>query len=85
LQGTIVSVDLFYDADERARGHGAVAVEMEAAALFAKGAAASIAVACLLTVSDTFDAQQARMRIDDESLLGAAETMGRVAIAALER
>jgi DeoD family purine-nucleoside phosphorylase len=83
LQGTIVSVDLFYDTDERTHGPDAVAVEMEAAALFAKGAAASIAVACLLVVSDTFDAQQARVRIDDESLLSAAETMGRVAIAAL--
>jgi uridine phosphorylase len=83
LQGTIVSVDLFYDTDERAHGPEALAVEMEAAALFAKGAAASIAVACLLIVSDTFDAQQARVRIDDESLLSAAETMGRVAIAAL--
>lgn len=83
LQGTIVSVDLFYDTDERAFAQDALAVEMEAAALFAKGAAASVPVACLLTVSDIFDAHGARVRIDDEALLSAAETMGRVAIAAL--
>ena len=83
MQGTIVSVDLFYDADERTLGRDAVAVEMEAAALFAKGAAASARVACLLTVSDTFDAHGARVRIDEDALLSAAEKMGRVAIAAL--
>jgi nucleoside phosphorylase len=60
-----------------------VAVEMEAAALFAKGAAASVPVACLLAVSDTFDARGARVHIDDKALLSAAETMGRVAIATL--
>ena len=83
-QGTIVSVDLFYGGgEERTQHPDAVAVEMEAAALFAKGVAASVAVACLLTVSDTFDAHGARVRIDDERLLKAAERMGRAAIAAL--
>ncbi len=83
LQGTIVSMDLFYDADPRDLAPDAVAVEMEAAALFAKGAAASVPVACLLTVSDTFDAHGARVRIQDDAMLSAADTMGRVAIAAL--
>jgi uridine phosphorylase len=85
LLGTVVSVDLFYETGESssARHTDAVAVEMEAAALFATGAAAGVAVACVLTVSDTFDAHGARARIDDERLLGSAETMGRTAIAAL--
>jgi DeoD family purine-nucleoside phosphorylase len=83
LQGTIASVDLFYDTDERTHGPDAVAVEMEAAALFAKGAKEGVPVGCVLAVSDTFDAHGARVRIDDESLLSAAEAMGRVAIAAL--
>ncbi len=81
--GTIVSVDLFYDADGRQRTHDALAIEMEAAALFAVGAAAEVPVACVLTVSDTFDSSGARRRIDDGSLLAAAEAMGAVALGAL--
>jgi DeoD family purine-nucleoside phosphorylase len=81
--GTIVSVDLFYETGERRPHAGAIAVEMEAAALFAAGAAAQVPVACVLAVSDTFDASGARARIDDAALLAAAEEMGRAAIAAL--
>ena len=80
--GTIVSVDLFYDGG-RAADFEALAVEMEAAALFAVGAAASVPVACMLTVSDTFDSGGARRRIDDDSMLAAAERMGAAALAAL--
>jgi uridine phosphorylase len=80
--GTIVSVDLFYDSDA-ASARDALAVEMEAAALFSVGAAAGIPVACMLAVSDTFDSSGARERIDDAALLAAAETMGAAAIAAL--
>jgi uridine phosphorylase len=82
--GAVVSVDLFYGGDPREGAGDAVAVEMEAAALFAVGAAAGIAVACALTVSDTFDPAGERRRIDDELLLGVAEAMGATAIAALE-
>jgi DeoD family purine-nucleoside phosphorylase len=85
--GTIVSTDLFYeyDADRGAgwRQEGAIAVEMEASALFALGEREGIEVACLLAVSDTFDAAGARTRIDDDRLLAAAEAMGRAATAAL--
>jgi uridine phosphorylase len=81
--GTIVSVDLFYDPVPPRHPREAIAVEMEAAALFAIGAAADVPVACVLAVSDTFDAAGARERIDDESLLRAAETMGAAAVAAL--
>jgi uridine phosphorylase len=83
--GTIVSVDLFYDTSRQARAHDALAIEMEAAALFAVGAAAKVPVACALTVSDTFDSSGARQRIDDDSLLTAAEAMGAAAAGALAR
>jgi DeoD family purine-nucleoside phosphorylase len=82
--GAIVSVDLFYGGGvERTQHPDALAVEMEAAALFAAGAARGVPVACVLAVSDTFDVHGARTRIDDESLLDAAERMGRAAVAAL--
>jgi len=83
LPATVVSVDLFYETVARRADRDAVAVEMEAAALFAIGAAAGVPVACVLAVSDTFDAHGARVRIDDGQLLEAAERMGRAAIAAL--
>jgi uridine phosphorylase len=83
--GTVVSVDVFYETDSssRAREHDALAVEMEAATLFTVGAAASVAVGCLLAVTDTFDSTGARQRIDEQALLAAAERMGTAAIAAL--
>lgn len=81
--GTILSVDLFYGADGRERAPGALAVEMEAATLFTVGSSHGVAVACVLAVSDIFDAHGARQRIDDERLLAAGERMGAIAIAAL--
>jgi uridine phosphorylase len=81
--GTVVSVDLFYQPSRDWRAHEALAVEMEAAALFAVGSGAGVPVACVLTVSDTFDPGGARRRIDDHSLGAAAETMGKAAAAAL--
>ncbi len=84
---TIVSTDLFYDPDEGRNDQwlteGAIAVEMEASALFAVGERAGIEVACLLAVSDTFDAAGNRTRIEDHALVEAAEAMGRAAAAAL--
>jgi purine-nucleoside phosphorylase len=86
--GTIVSVDLFYETERQRserdrRAHEALAIEMEAAALFAAGGAARVPVACVLAVSDTFDSSGNRTRIDDHSLLSAAERMGAAAVAAL--
>jgi DeoD family purine-nucleoside phosphorylase len=85
--GRIVSTDLFYDpSPERGEAWsagGAIAVEMEAATLFAVGAAAEVPVACLLVVTDTFDTSGARTRIDDDALVGPVEAMGRTAAAAL--
>ncbi len=84
--GAVLSVDLFYEEREDHRPHGsgdALAVEMEAATLFALGAARKTAVACLLAVSDTFDpASGERRRIDDDSLLEASLRVGRAAAAA---
>jgi DeoD family purine-nucleoside phosphorylase len=88
-EGRIVSTDLFYEPQTGAdrnggwRSSGAIAVEMEASALFAVGLAAGIQVACVLAVSDTFDQNGSRARIEDAALAGAAEAMGTVAAAAL--
>ncbi|HEY2768388.1 MAG TPA: hypothetical protein VGI76_09025 [Solirubrobacteraceae bacterium] len=83
---TIVSTDLFYDPN-RDREHGwraagAVAVEMEAATLFAVGERLEVPVGCVLAVSDLIDEDQ-RVRIEDDALLVAAEAMGRAALQAL--
>jgi uridine phosphorylase len=85
--GRIVSTDLFYERDSQRNAQwsaaGALAVEMEAATLFAVGANAGIAVGCVLAVTDTFDATGNRTRIEDDALLGAVEAMGTAAAAAL--
>jgi uridine phosphorylase len=86
---TVVSTDLFYEHDharERAwRAAGAVAVEMEAATLFAVGARAGIPVGCVLAVSDLIGEHRGdgHERIDDDALLVSAEAMGRAALSAL--
>jgi uridine phosphorylase len=81
--GTIVSVDLFYESGPVGGGMDALAVEMEAATLFALGAAQSIPIACVLFVSDTFDPDGTRHRIDESTQSAAAEGVGRAAVAAL--
>jgi len=88
-RATVVSTDLFYEHDrarERAwRAEGAIAVEMEAATLFALGARAGIPVACVLTVSNVLgeDPTEQQAQIDDDALLASAEAMGRAAVSAL--
>jgi len=83
--GAVASVDLFYDGgfSSRAAGHRALAVEMEAATLFALGASAGVPVGCVLAVSDMLGPDGERVRIDDGSLVAAAERMGAAAVAAL--
>lgn len=86
--GTIVTTDLFYEPSDNGREPrwaqaGALAIEMEAAALFAVGARRGVAVACLLTVSDVFAGSE-RSRIADEPMLAASLRMGAAAVAALE-
>ncbi len=86
-RGTIATSDLFYDRDAGRsaawREAGAMAIEMEAATLLRVGELRGIRVACLLAVSDVFDAGGERRRIDAEGLLRAAERLGRVGAAAL--
>lgn len=80
--GAVISVDLFYDAD-LGGVEDALAVEMEAAALFAVGAREGVAAGCVLVVTDTFDERGARERIEDHDLQQAAEAMGHAAVGAL--
>ena len=84
--GAIVSTDLFYDAGEDRgdawREAGAIAVEMEAATLFALAARHGIAAGCVLAVSDLL-VDGRRIRIGDEQLAQAGEHVGRIAAAAL--
>ncbi len=82
-RGAVVSVDLFYESGPAGDGRDALAVEMEAASLFALGSAHAVPVACVLFVSDTFDADGTRRRIDAPTQTSAAERVGRAALAAL--
>jgi DeoD family purine-nucleoside phosphorylase len=83
--GTVVSADLFYDPDPGRAGRwiaaGAIAVEMEAATLFAVAARHGIAAACVLAVSDTLTGP--RERIDPEALERAEPALGRAGAAAV--
>ncbi len=81
--GAVVSVDLFYELGPPGAGRDALAVEMEAATLFAVGAARGVPVACTLVISDAFAADGARARIEDDELHAAAERMGSLALSAL--
>lgn len=85
-RGPVVSSDLFYDPDEaRARAWGdagALAVEMETAAVFRVAQRRGLAGACMLVVSDLAHAQ-GRRRIGDEDLAAASARMGRAAMAGL--
>jgi DeoD family purine-nucleoside phosphorylase len=79
VAGLVVSTDLFYEVDgsreSRWRSAGALAVEMEAAALFAVGARRGVAVGCVLAVSDVLGAS-GRSRISEDALRDAVERLG---------
>ena len=83
--GTVASADLFYDPDparpETWRAAGAIAVEMEAATVFAVAARRGVRAACLLAVSDELPG--AGERIDAEHLEAASKRLGGEALAAL--
>jgi len=85
LVGAVVSTDLFYDgpagSERRWLADGALAVEMEAATLFALAGRHGLRAAALLIVSDRL--LPARHRIGPEALRAAEVTMGQVAVAAL--
>lgn len=82
--GPIVSTDLFYDSRGLERGWseaGALAVEMEAATLFALAATREFETAAILVVSDLV--LPSRRRIDPDELRAAERRMGEVALRAL--
>jgi DeoD family purine-nucleoside phosphorylase len=83
--GPVVSTDLFYDgardAELRWLDAGALAVEMESAALFALGARRGLRTACLLVVSDLLVPE--RVRIEQEALRAAERRLGETALRAL--
>jgi uridine phosphorylase len=80
----VVSSDLFYDPDPgRARrwaAAGAVAVEMEAAALFTVARLRGAAAGCVLLVSDELAGAEPR-RIGDEALTRGELALGEVGLA----
>ncbi|HEY5197276.1 MAG TPA: hypothetical protein VIJ51_09645 [Solirubrobacteraceae bacterium] len=82
-RGRVVSTDLFYgEADGlrlagRLRAEGALAVDLETAALFALGARRRVAVGCVLVVADVI-LDGRRTRLDDAGLDGACERAGRL-------
>jgi DeoD family purine-nucleoside phosphorylase len=82
--GPIVTTDLFYDERELERDWseaGALAVEMEAATLFALAGARGAQAAALLVVSDIVLPE--RTRIGQEELRAAERRMGEAALRAL--
>ncbi len=83
--GPIVTSDLFYEGAEprfdRWREAGALAVEMEAAALFTVGRLRNIHVACVLVITDVLGA--GRTRIDEEGLTRLGLAVGSAGMAAL--
>jgi len=85
--GPVASTDLFYDRNPaRARawtGAGALAVEMEAATVLRVAELRGIKAGCVLTVSDVFDADGERHRIDGDALVLAVQRLGQAGAAAL--
>ena len=82
--GPVVTTDLFYDRRGLERSWsagGALAVEMECAALFALAAPGGIRAGALLVVSDLV--LPARERIGQDDLRSAEQRMGRAALRAL--
>jgi uridine phosphorylase len=85
--GLVATTDLFYEPDAgrlRAwREQGALAVEMEAAAVFAVAARRRMRVGCLLGVSDTIRDGGPPVRLDAERLAQTGLRLGRAALEAL--
>lgn len=82
-EGPAVSSDLFYDSDHRIGvwlDSGAIAVEMEAATIFAVAARRGVEAGCALLVSDIVASKQ---RIDPDALSAAELELGRLAINSL--
>ncbi len=84
--GLVASLDLFYGPDGAGRwagtepADGALAVELETAALFALGARRGIAVGCVLAVGELLGSGR---RLTDDGLAGAVERAGRLGLRGL--
>jgi DeoD family purine-nucleoside phosphorylase len=83
--GAVVSTDLFYDgapnSERRWLAAGALAVEMEAATLFALAGRRGLRAGAVLAVSDILLPE--RLRLDPEPLAAAERAMGELAVQAL--
>jgi uridine phosphorylase len=83
---TVVSTDLFYDPREHLPGQwvaeGAVAVEMEAAAVFSVARSRDARAGCLLAVTDLLAG--GRKRMDQDSVEAVGVELGAAALRALE-
>ena len=81
-RGPVVTTDLFYDPDTARqaawRARGALAVEMECAAIFAVAAERGIHAAALLLVSDLVLPARARIGVDE--LRRGEERLGHAAV-----
>lgn len=87
-RGSIATVDLFYDPEaqathERLVEAGALAIEMECAAVFAVAARRGVRAACLLGVTDVLLGGRSRMPHDEIGELG--KRLGSVAVAAVAK
>lgn len=85
--GPVLSTDLFYDAEPLIAGwrqRGAIAVEMEAATIFALAARRGVEAACvLLAVNSLVDPSVPALGADPERLHAHEAALGRLAVAAL--
>lgn len=85
--GHVATVDLFYDpkGPERYRRlylQRALAIEMEAAAIFAVAARRRVRCACLLGVTDELHGPEDRVRMTHDEIVELGEDLGKVGIAA---
>jgi uridine phosphorylase len=79
--GPVLTTDVFYGG-ERVAPADAIAVEMEAAAIFQVAAGRGLAAACVLVVTDEL-ARGDRERMDAEAVEAAGEAVGRAGASAL--
>jgi len=79
--GPVLTTDVFYGGELEAPDD-AIAVEMEAAAIFRVAERAGLAAACVLAVTDELAGGE-RRRMDEEAVEAAGEAVGRAGAAAL--
>jgi DeoD family purine-nucleoside phosphorylase len=87
--GPVATVDLFYDPNADARHEslverGAIALEMEAAAVFAAAAHNNVPTACLLAVTDELHGNEIRRRLSFDEITELGDDLGAVAVEAVE-